>query len=245
LKGASTSLWNGRDNAGHIVPDGRYTVTYVPHDAAGLTGAPASIDVLVLTAISLGQPSAPAFFARDADALAKSVTLKITLNKPAQVTWQILDDAGSVVRTARNGASLAAGTVPFVWDGKTDAGSWASDGWYRSVVTATTSLGTYSQERSVFAGAFRLLPSISSPVRGGKLTLTVVSSEPLSSAPTLHVAQPGLAVWDATATQIDGKRYKVTLTLDPSSDAGTLAIVVVGTDKNGGTQQSALSLPLR
>jgi flagellar hook assembly protein FlgD len=243
--GRSASSWNGKDSAGRIVPDGRYTLTYTPHDAAGLTGDAVSIDALVLTAVSLATPSSPAFFAADADGLSKTVTLKITLKQAAEVTWQIVGEDGAPIRTVRSGSSLPAGTVAFKWDGKTDAATWAPDGWYRSVVSATTGAGTYTQERRVFLGAFRLTPSISSPARGGKLTLTIASTESLSRAPTVHVSQPGLAGWNAVATVVSGKKYKVTLTLDPGGDAGTIAISVTGTDKEGGSQESSVSLPLR
>ena len=54
--GASTSRWDGRDSAGAVVPDGQYTLTYVPRDPAGATGEPASVSALVLTAVAAGQP---------------------------------------------------------------------------------------------------------------------------------------------------------------------------------------------
>jgi hypothetical protein len=149
------------------------------------------------------------------------------------------------VRTLRALSASAATTLSFTWDGKVDAGSWAPDGWYRSVVTATTSLGSYSQERRFYSGAFRISPSISAPVRGGQLSLTIKSTEPLSRAPVVQVSQPGLTTWKATATHVTGKKYKLTITLKSGGDAGTLRLVVAGTDKYGGSQQTSLSLPLR
>jgi flagellar hook assembly protein FlgD len=244
-KGTATSTWNGKNAAGTIVPDGRYTLTYVPRDSTGAMGNPVSLDALVLTAVKLGTPSAPALFARDADALSKTVKVAVTVNKSAQVGFQVFDDSGNRVRTVRAVSAAAAGTLSFVWDGKADGGSWAKDGWYRSVVTATTDLGTYSQERRFYAGAFRIAPSIKSPARGGQLTLTVTSTEALSKAPIVHVSQPGLAVWDARTTLVSGKKYKVTLTLKSGGTAGTLNLVVAGVDKYGGSQQTGLSLPLR
>ena len=46
--------------------------------------------------------------------------------------------------------------------------SWThlSDGVYRSVVTAQTGLGAYSQERAVFVGPFRVSASDAAPSRG-------------------------------------------------------------------------------
>jgi flagellar hook assembly protein FlgD len=243
--GTSTSEWNGKNDAGTVVPDGLYSLTYVPRDSAGQIGSPVSVDTLVLTAIKLGLPSTPAFYARDADALAKTVKFGVTVTEPAQVSWQIVALDGTVVRTVAASSAATPETLKFTWDGTTDSTAWAPDGWYRSVVTATTELGTYSQERLVYAGAFKTTPSIASPTRGGAVTLVIVSTESLSGAPVVHVSQPGLAPWDAMATRVSGKRYSVTLTLAAGGDAGTLDILVAGTDKYGGTQQSSLSLPLR
>jgi len=97
----------------------------------------------------------------------------------------------------------------------------------------------------VYAGPFRLTPSISSPARGGSLTLTINSTEALSAAPVIRVSQPGLASWETTAAHLGGKQYMVTLELDPGGDAGTLELVVSGTDRDGGSQSSTLDLRLR
>jgi len=244
-QGTTTSEWNGKNDAGSVVPDGLYTLTYVPRDSSGETGTPVSVQALVLTAIKLGKPSSLAFFARDGDSLSRSVKLAVTVSEPAQVSWQIVDQAGDVVRTARTASQASLGKLTFTWDGRTDTGGWAPDGWYDSVVTATTSLGTYSQSRQVYAGAFRATPSIDSPARGSSLTLAITSTEKLSGPLIIHVNQPGLATWDATATHVSGTKYKVTLALQAGGDAGTLELVIAGTDKNGGSQSSTLDLSLR
>ena len=243
--GASTSRWDGKGSDGRIVPDERYTLTYVPRDTAGQTGAPVATDVLVLTAIKLGKPSSVALFAADADALARRTKLGIALNQPAQVTWRIVDGAGTTVRTARSNSQLAAGTYSFVWDGRPDTGAWVPDGWYASVVQATTSWGTYEQQRRVYVGAFRTTPSIQSPARGGKLTLTMLRTEPMSGPVVVTIYQPGLAPWSVTATHPSKTKYKATFTLKSGGDAGTLVLVISGHDKYGGYQESQLSLTLR
>ncbi len=244
-KGTTTSEWNGKNDAGAIVPDGPYTLTYTPRDDSGEIGTPVSINALVLTAFKLGTPSAVAFFARDNDALSRQVKVAVTVAQAAKVGFQVVDDAGNVVRTVRTATPSSAAKLSFVWDGKTDAGSWAPDGWYNAVVTATTDLGTYAQARRFYAGAFRITPSIASPVRGGSLTLTIASTEALSAPPVVHVTQPGLAAWDAAATRVSDRKYKVTVTLDGGGDAGSLDLDVAGTDKNGGKQDTTLSLTLR
>ena len=157
----------------------------------------------------------------------------------------MLDAEGAVVRTVRSESSAPAGKLTFTWDGRADDGAWAPDGWYRSVVTATTTLGSYAQERMVYLGAFRVTPSISSPERGAKLTLTIISSEGLGGAPTVRFSQPGVESWTATATRVDGKKYKLTVTLLAAGEAGTLALEITGTDKEGGRNAGTASLPLR
>ena len=244
-EGTSTSEWNGKNDAGAVVPDGQYTLTYTPRDDSGATGTPVSVNALVLTAFKLGLPSAPALFARDADALSKQVKVTVTVSKPAQVGFQVADDAGNIVRTVRASTSTGPATLSFAWDGTTDSGSWAPDGWYTAVVTGTTALGTYAQARRFYAGAFRITPSIDAPVRGGSLTLTINSTETLAGAPVVHVSQPGLASWDVSATHVSGSRYKVALTLQDGGTAGALDLDVAGTDKYGGTQDTTLSLTLR
>jgi len=159
--GTTTSEWDGKNDAGAVVPDGRYTLTYTPRDDSGATGTPVSVDALLLTAIKLSKPSALAFFARDADGLAKSTTVTVTVSEPAKVGFQVVDSSGKVVRTVRALSSATTGPLKFTWDGKLDNGSWAPDGWYQAVTTATTSLGSYSQARNLYAGAFRINPSSS------------------------------------------------------------------------------------
>ena len=103
----------------------------------------------MLTAIKLAKPPSVAFFARDADALNKTVQFTVTLNQTAWLVAHRQRRRGN--RTVKSDASTPAGIVSFVWDGKASTGTWAPDGYYRSVVTATTSLGSYTQQRSTHA----------------------------------------------------------------------------------------------
>ena len=195
----------------------------------------------MLTAIKLGMPSVAVFFARDNDALSKTVKLKVTVTQPAVVSWQILDEAGNVVRTGSTVVAQQPATDCLYLGRQADSGAWAPDGWYRSVITATTDAGSYAQERRFYAGAFKATPSTNTPSRGGPLTLTIASTERLLGAPVIHVTQPGLATWDATAVSAGRNKYKVTINLQAGGDAGTLSLVVAGTDKNGGQQDSTFS----
>jgi flagellar hook assembly protein FlgD len=242
--GAGRSRWNGRNDAGLSVPDGLYTLTYTPRDLGGVTGDPVSVQSLVLTAAALAKPTKGAFFAADADKLLKTTTFKVTLNQPATVTWSIVNAAGTTVRTIKSGAQLSAGTIAFTWDGKGSNGAWVPEGRYRSVVSAQTGLGSYAQERSVFVGAFQINPSVTSLTRGGKVTLNIISSEPLAKRPSVRITQPGIAPWSVTTNHVTGRKYKITVTLKTGGAEGLAVFQVNGTDKNGGKQSSSLSLPL-
>ena len=111
--------------------------------------------------------------------------------------------------------------------------------------SAQTGLGAYTQERSVFVGAFQVNPSITSPARGGTITLNIVSSEGLDRSPTVTVTQPGFEPWTVTAKRISGKKYKVKITLKSGGGEGIVDFVVSGVDSKGGHQSSSLRLPLR
>jgi flagellar hook assembly protein FlgD len=243
--GSTTSRWDGRNDARNIVPDGQYTLTYRPRDVSGVTGAPVALTAMVLTAIALALPSRTEIHASDADSLARTTTLNATLNQPARLSWWIVDMRGQVVRTLRSDAPTPASTVSFVWDGKDDAGRWVDDGYYRSVVTGQTGLGTYSQQRQVFVGAFQINASATSATRGSKITFALLSTEPLDHNPQVQISQSGLDPWAVNATHVKGRRYKVSVTLKTGGTAGAVEFVVIGVDVDHGVQSSAFSLPLR
>jgi flagellar hook assembly protein FlgD len=242
--GTGRSRWNGRNAAGAFVADGLYNVTYTPRDLGGVTGDPVTVQTLVLTSIALPPPSSGAFFAADADKLSKTTTFKVNLNQPATLTWQIVNSAGETVRTVKSNTQVSAGTQSFAWNGKNAAGAWVPEGRYRSVVSAQTGLGTYTQERSVYVGAFQIKPSVAQVARGSKITLNLISSEPLARKPIVRITQPGIAPWTVTANKVSGRKYKVTVTLKTGGAEGIAVFLVSGTDKYNGKQSSSLSVPL-
>ncbi len=96
---------------------------------------------------------------------------------------------------------------------------------------------------SVVADAFRIAASDATPARKQRLTVTATTAEGLEQAPRLAVYQPGIGVWRASMTRVSSGVFRVTITLR-SSGTGTLRLKVVGTDNDGSTQSSSLSLPL-
>jgi hypothetical protein len=241
--GTTNHLDPSQDGSYHRAVSGRLGMSTAEWRAGAGQMVPPPPPTPGIPPILMAKPSKGQFFSSDSDALMPNTTFKIKLSQPSSVTWQMLDASGATVRTIRSGTPTPAGTTSFVWDGRSDTGAYVPDGRYRSVATAETSSGPYTQEQSVFVGAFQIVPSTSTAVRGVAFKLKLVSTEPLMRNPTVQIIQPGMAPVTLTAVHKTGRKYQLTVTLSPSAGAGLVQFVVVGTDKNGGEQSSALSLP--
>jgi flagellar hook assembly protein FlgD len=240
--GAATLVWDGRTDAGYV-PDGRYTIRVRARDLAGNVSDAQTRTVDVYAALGFVQASRTFFFPQDGDALARSTTFSMTLRSPATVTWRVLDAAGVVVRTFATDAPYEAGRWTKSWNGRDDAGAFVPRGSYRAEVRATDGTNEATQRVGVRADAFRITVSDTTPADGQRLTVTVVSAEALARNPRVAFSQPGLSTWSAATTRIATSTYRVTVTLK-ASRSGTLKLRAYGTDTNGGTQRSYLSLPL-
>jgi flagellar hook assembly protein FlgD len=236
--------WDGRNEAGAYVPDGEYEVSLAARDLAGNRSEWQVRTTIAYGALGYTAASAPAFFPQDGDTLASSVTFSFRLRDVANVTWSVQDEAGTVLRTIRSGEDLAPGTFSFAWDGRTDAGTMVPRGAYRAVVMATNGTWSSTQRASVTADAFRIVLSDTTLVRGQKLTVTVTSAESLDGAPRLRVSQPGLDTWGVTMNRVEGRVYRVTITLK-GGKAGALRLKVVADDSRGSTQASSVTLDIR
>jgi flagellar hook assembly protein FlgD len=244
VTGTSTSRWDGRNDAGQIVADGAYTLTYVPRDDSGITGDPVSASALVLTAAAVPPPSKLSIYVSDADKIDLDTKLGVTLNQPAQLTWTIKNLDGVTVRTIESGAQMPAGSTSFVWDGKSDAGAWVPDGRYRSVVNAQAGLGSYSQERQMYVGAFQFSASASLVTRGVKATLELISTELLKGSPSVRITLPGQTPSTVSAKLVSGHKYKLTFTPKTGTDAKLVTFAITGTDTKTHKNSGSLTLPL-
>lgn len=248
--GASTALrrgtatWDGRIDSGAPAPDGLYTVMLTPRDAAGNVGAARSIPVAVYADLAEVAPSAAVFFPQDADALAPSTTLGFTLTAPATVSWTIAGPTGAVVLAPYVGAPLGSGPYSLTWDGRDATGAVVAPGTYTSIVTATNGTVGATIRQTLTVDAFRITASTSTPRRGQRVTVTVVSAEPLSAVPRLRISQPGLAAWSVVLSPAGGSTYRATFTLRWGGGSGTLRLTATGVDTAGGSNASALALPL-
>jgi flagellar hook assembly protein FlgD len=237
--------WTGRDDAGDIVPDGTYTATFTPKDAAGNVGKAVSRTVVVDTSLGDVDASTILFFPQDGDALAATSTLRFKLTRAAVVTWTLVDANGNVARTLLDGVSLPAGEVTRVVDGKRADGTWLPRGAYRSTVTlAGEAAPVISQYRTITMRAFVPTASDATPARGQKVTISATSAEPLSAAPKVTVTQPGKAAWSVTMTKVATGKYQATLTLKTGGGTGSVLFRVTGKDSGGQSQSADLSLPL-
>ncbi len=229
-------VWDGRTAAGVPVPDGRYTVSFLPTDAAGNDGVAAPAVVDVYGALKALTRTPTLFYPQDEDTLGRKATASFTLLRPATVSISVLDASGAVVRAGMTAKALPAGLTTWAWNGKTDAGTWAPRGTYRIVVTATNGTQAAGQSVPVLADAFRFKASTPSAVRGKAITITATSAEPLSPTPKLVVRQPGLPAWTVTMTRTGTTTWTATITPKKTGAAGTLVLTVRATDTAGGDQ---------
>jgi flagellar hook assembly protein FlgD len=245
LNGRTATLtWDGTMGGGVPLPDGVYTLEVTTSDLAGNASAPQSRLIVLDRTLGYVTTSTSVFYPQDGDAFAATAMLGFRLAGPATVDWKIVNASGDVVRTMNASAAMDAGAYAFTWDGRNDAGAYVAPGAYVAQVTAVDAVAAVTQRVAVVADAFRIVSTSAAPARGGRITVTAYAAEPLAAAPTLQVAQPGIARWSVTLTYVSGNVYRSTITLRRSA-AGTVTLAVVGTDAAGGPQASVLRLPLR
>jgi flagellar hook assembly protein FlgD len=233
--------WDGRTDAGAVAPDGRYSIAVRPRDAAGNPGAPRSVPVQLLTALRLHGATPDVFYPLDADTLAPRTVLGFTLSQPATVDWKVVNAAGATVVSAWDDRAQAAGSYTWKFDGRDLAGLQHS-GTLFSVVSATTAAGTVTTRAEMTIAAFRITPSATTVARGGSVTFTLVSAEPLSKNPTFRITQPGLAPYIVSTTKTATNTYRVTVTLRTGGTVGTAELKAYGIDINGNAQGTYGSL---
>jgi len=151
--GASVAAaWDGRDDAGALVPDGTYTMRIAAANADG-TARPAVASVRLDTV----PPPAPSLALKRAsispngDGIAERAQATFTLTQQSRVRVLVRDGDGAVVRTLSDWATLRAGGHAAVWNGRVAAGDSAAavaDGPYTLVVQARDSAGNQAVGRA-------------------------------------------------------------------------------------------------
>ena len=235
--------WDGRKSNGAYAPDGRYDVSFVAVDDAGNSSKATVRTVDAYGALRETASSRIAFYPQDGDRLARTTVFSFQLLSPATVTWTVVNGKGEVVKTIASDAAMDAGAHSFRWNGRGDDGSYVKRGSYWTVVQATNGTQSAEQRAKVVAAAFKIIVSDSTPARGQRIRITVVSPEPLSTRLRLAVFQPGRSVWRVTMSKVSKHRYRVTIRLR-SSSTGTLRLRVYARDKLGHKQASNRYLTL-
>jgi gliding motility-associated-like protein len=242
---AMAVTWDGRTDAGAGAPDGQYLVVPTATDPAGNDATGLAASVTMVRALSRVTASRTIFYPQDGDAYAASTRLSLVLLQPATVTWTIVNAQGQTVATRDAGTTLAAGTWTWDWAGLDQAGRSLPPGVYTAVVTAGNGLASVQVRTVVMAAAFRISVSPSKAVRGRTITVTAVSAEPLTGRPTLTLGQPGAGSRTVTMTKVGTSTYRVTTRLSAAGSAGTLSLVVTGTDPGHGINVATSSVTLR
>ncbi|HET8786593.1 MAG TPA: FlgD immunoglobulin-like domain containing protein, partial [Candidatus Limnocylindrales bacterium] len=237
--------WDGKANDGSVVPDGRYDVRLIPRDAVGNAGPSVTRSVTVLAFLGSVTTSRAVFYPQDRDSLSTGARLSFSLQRPATVTWTIRNASGAVVATLLDGVEVPAGITARSWYALSDAGTLLPVGRYASVVSANDGTLSAAQAVGFEMNAFAIRASATTATRGRSITLTVTSAEALSTAPRVHVTQPGLATWPVTLVRTSTGTYKVTLTMRTGGPAGTVKLTVKAADSGGRWQGTTLALPLR
>ncbi len=129
-------LWDGKDDAGQVVPDGVYAYHIQATDQAGNTTSGSIQNIIVNTVPTPVQLTiSPAAFAPGTKSPIQTITF--TLGVPVRtdiVSWslKILDANGAIVRTISGGSDIP---TMYVYDGKDDSGNYLPQGTYHAVLT--------------------------------------------------------------------------------------------------------------
>jgi spore germination protein YaaH/flagellar hook assembly protein FlgD len=238
-----TATWDGRDARHRPVPEGTYTIRLGGYDATGnLTIV--SQRVVVDRTVGALRWGPATFDPQDGDRLVPTSKLSLRLSRAATVTVTIVGPGGAVVRTLANAQKLRTGSHGWTWDGRATGGAWAAPGTYTAVIRATSSRGTTTLQRSIFAGAFAMTPSASVVKAGQRLTVVIASVEPLNGSPTVTFTQSGKKARTGTVTPLGGGRYKVTFTI-AAGGKGPATIAVSGRDSAGGLNRASATSTVR
>ena len=233
-QGATSDVWNGRNDSAGVVPDGTYTVTVTPKDRAGNVGPAVSINVDVLTAMRSPKANPSQFYAADGDTLARAQTQKVTLDEPANLTWAIKDNTGAVVRHVMTNEYHGVGLVSWAWDGRNDAGAYVPDSVYTMSISADTAQGTYSHEVRVTVAPFKVTTNVSIGSAGQTIKLTIIAAEAQKGWPKVTVTQPGLAKYSVRLVKSSSTKFAATFKLKAGGLPGVVTFRISGTDVSGG-----------
>lgn len=255
--------WDGRSDAGKVVPDGTYTVTGT---AVGPSGAATPVTGTV--DVDLTVPRFTGFLVRatvvnpEGSGAGDRAGFSYALSEPCSVQIVVKSAAGATVRTLQAWTAVPAGPRSFSWDGKVSSGGKlvpAAEGVYTIVATAKDAAGNkaVAEGKVVVDRTVRVSttqPLFMSPNGDGVQDTGPVEFVLLRQATlTVHVLQAGKAVvsvplgkqaagehqwiWDgrtAAGKRLPGGPYSIELTA-VTSKATTKAACATVIDLAGPT----------
>ena len=243
--GDGTATWDGKNDNGNFVNDGKYTITATPRDRTGTTGDPQSLQARVLTAMSAPSASPDFFYPSDGDNLAATTTFSVTLDQSATFWWKIADADGNVVATHVNGTTADPGTMTWQWDGRDKNGAYVADGTYYSVTTAQTDAGIYYNSVPVVVAAFQASSNKTSPfTRGTHAKFFVTAAEPMHGRMKLRLYLPGRTAKTYRMYKKSGYYY-VKVAFPSGAGTGEFTVEAFGQDVNGQVQSTDFSFELQ
>lgn len=235
--GDGSTTWDGRDDDGDFVPEGRYSVAVTPKDRATNVGPEATTPVKVFKSMRSPKAKPALFFASDGDGLGASAKLKVTLDQPATLSWLVVDSTGLLVRTLLADQLLDAGPQNTTWDGRDELGNYVPDGVYTAIVTATTDAGSYSHRLTLRAMPFDMTAPVWSGPAGTTVTFTINSAEALTGWPRIEIRQKGVPMYTGYPLRWSAKKFTFTVTFKSGGSPGPVKIKLIGTDTGGGRQE--------
>ncbi|MDR0383311.1 MAG: Ig-like domain repeat protein, partial [Spirochaetaceae bacterium] len=151
---ASEIAWNGLSDSGTLCPDGDYTYRVQCADLAGnyasVTSLPFTLDNSATELILSASPEA---FSPNGDGVQDSVRFSLASKSESGVVQYRLDITDQAGNTLRSFAGNGSPPSSIVWDGRTDGGAAAPDGFYYAKLSATARNGNVS---NVSAGPLTL-----------------------------------------------------------------------------------------
>src|SRR5262249_35176860 len=151
-----------------------------------------------------------------------------SIERPAKVSWTIVDSDGNTVRHGLTKKKNRPGAFIWSWNGMSDAGTAVPDGYYRAMVSANTSAWTLAYPERIYVGAFRI--SFSAKLaRGHTVQLDVNNTELLKGPVTLTFSQKGKPTITLTMRKTADYHQAAALSLAKAAH-GWATISVSGTD---------------
>jgi len=242
---AGSTVWDGKDDGGAYVDEGRYEVSVTPKDRATNVGSQVSTSVKVLKSMKSPKAKPALFFARDGDSIAASTNLTVSLEQAATLSWLVVDASGRPVRALVTNQLMGVGPQSMAWDGRDALGNYVPDGIYTAIVTSTTDAGSYSHRLTVRVMPFNVTAPTWSGTAGSKVTFTIKSAEALTGWPRIEIRQPGLSMYTGYPVRYSEKVFKFTVTFKSGGTSGPVQIKIIGTDTGGGKQQKVYTFDLQ